>query len=107
MNYTKNGVVWNSSRHINYFKNRKKRYGFTLNYEEYLELMLKQKNLCAICKRPEKNKALAIDHDHKTGKTRGLLCQKCNRGLGCFEDNLLFLKRASAYLASKNSVGKL
>lgn len=92
---------------IKYFQTRKKRYGFTLNYEDYLALTKKQKNLCAICEKPEKKKSLAIDHDHITHRTRGLLCQKCNRGLGCFEDNLTYLKKASAYIEHNNSVGKI
>ena len=55
-----------------------------------------QNNKCAICghilSRP------CIDHDHKTGKVRGLLCRRCNRALGMFYDDVLVLEKAINYL---------
>ena len=48
-----------------------------------------------ICGKDEK---LVVDHDHKTGKVRGLLCNHCNRGLGHFRDNVKFLEDAVKYL---------
>jgi hypothetical protein len=58
-----------------------------------------QNNLCKICKRPpNKIKKLCVDHCHISGKVRGLLCDKCNKGLGSFEDSLLSIKNALAYL---------
>ena len=77
-------------------------YGITL--EEYNKFLEQQKGLCAICNRPEtrkrKNKqpVLSVDHDHKTKEVRGLLCNKCNIGLGGFEDNKEFLKNAIKYI---------
>lgn len=50
---------------------------------------------CAICKRHVK---LVVDHDHVTGKFRGMLCNKCNKGLGLFEDSIQFLVMAQMYL---------
>lgn len=70
----------------------------------------KQKGLCAICGKPEsrknplhKNKicTLSIDHDHKTEQFRGLLCIKCNFGLGHFDDDPELLLKAIKYLLSK------
>jgi hypothetical protein len=57
--------------------------------------------VCEICGRPEAHKskkALTVDHDHVTGKVRGLLCHKCNLVLGYAEDNPLVLQQAIVYL---------
>lgn len=76
----------------------KHRYG--LSKEDYNELLEKQNHVCAICLNPEtiENSILCVDHDHTTGKVRGLLCRMCNSALGKFGDNLSNLKRAVAYL---------
>jgi len=77
---------------------------FGSTIEEYEALMLEQDNYCAICHEPEKQilngkiKRLAIDHCHTTGKVRGLLCQRCNTGIGRFDDNVVLLKQAIQYL---------
>lgn len=60
-----------------------------------------QNKRCKICNRGETNKFLAVDHCHKTGKFRGLLCQKCNTGLGQFSDDTALLERAAKYLKSE------
>ena len=68
----------------------KKVYGLSL--QDYTELVDKQNRLCAICKNPgvvnsrQKN-TLFVDHSHKTGKVRGLLCIKCNTFVGYIEKN--------------------
>jgi hypothetical protein len=63
---------------------RYSRYG--LDEEAYNTLITKQKNLCALCSSPPtEGKRLAIDHDHKTGRVRGLLCTSCNIALGHVE----------------------
>lgn len=55
--------------------------------------------MCAICGKPtENNRLLAVDHDHRTGAIRGLLCDSCNKGLGFFEEKTLLLKKAMMYL---------
>lgn len=54
---------------------------------------------CAICGRTPKTRRLNIDHHHKSGSVRGLLCHKCNRGLAMFQDNPNILQGASYYLA--------
>lgn len=70
----------------------KNRYGLTT---EEFNLMLKlQHNTCAICINP----AVVVDHDHVTGKVRGLLCSQCNAALGFLEDNIVYLKNAIEYL---------
>lgn len=53
---------------------------------------------CAICHRTQQKIRLAVDHDHKTGVTRGILCHRCNRLLGWVFDNPQILENAAAYL---------
>lgn len=52
---------------------------------------------CGICGK-EPRSGFVIDHDHKTGRVRGLLCQRCNSGLGSLGDSIEGLKAAIAYL---------
>ena len=71
----------------------KTKYG--LSQADYDIMMEHQNNGCAICGSTEK---LHIDHDHVTGKIRGLLCYSCNVSLGHFRDDTMVLKRAIEYL---------
>lgn len=79
---------------------------FKMKAKEYYEILDKQNNVCAICKKPEVQKKrksldprkLAVDHSHETGKIRGLLCHQCNVGLGAFKDSLENLNAAIEYL---------
>ena len=75
-----------------------KRYGLTS--DEYASLLQKQNGCCAIC-RATSEKSFDVDHDHKTGKVRGLLCGACNRGLGQFQDSPEILLAAHQYLKEK------
>jgi hypothetical protein len=59
---------------------------------------------CQICKQPELDRALAIDHDHKTGFIRGQLCKRCNTGLGLFRDSIPILQCAIKYLKGSQSI---
>ena len=73
------------------------KYGITL--EEWKKLFRMQDNKCAICKSSSTNgKNWHTDHDHKTNKVRGILCNLCNLGLGKFKDDPLILENAIAYL---------
>jgi hypothetical protein len=60
----------------------------------------KQSGICEICHQPEINKrqVISIDHDHKTGKIRGILCSKCNTTLGLVNDSVEILQQAIKYL---------
>lgn len=78
---------------------RAKAYGVTRDY--LLRLYDEQDGCCAICGLDFKGE-FAVDHDHKTGKVRGLLCDHCNRGLGSFKDNIARLARACEYVRSNN-----
>ncbi len=96
----KRSSQWNSNNKLKR-KNilLKNLYGISL--ENYFELLKKQDNKCAICSSTQNNKNKTyfdVDHCHKTGKVRGLLCQSCNSGLGKFEDKIELFKRAINYL---------
>lgn len=54
--------------------------------------------VCEVCAAPPKTRALALDHDHETGKFRGWLCASCNRGIGLFRDSPDFLVEAANYV---------
>jgi hypothetical protein len=64
----------------------------------FISLARSDGNCCAICGAKPKGKRLAMDHDHKTGKIRGLLCMQCNTALGKFRDDTKLLKKAIRYL---------
>lgn len=67
---------------------------------EYQQMLERQGGVCAICKGPPVGrwKMFCVDHDHKTGENRGLLCSKCNQGLDLFHDVATLLRAAAAYL---------
>lgn len=76
-----------------------------LTPEWYIEQFNKQNEKCAICNQKEiqintkgEIKRLAIDHNHKTGKVRDLLCSNCNRALGHFKDDVEIIENAIKYL---------
>ena len=84
----------------------KTRYGITT--DEYDNIVSLQNGVCAICKENTaggrgRNSRLAVDHDHVTGKIRGLLCSMCNQGIGMFKDNPELLQKAFDYLYSTSS----
>jgi hypothetical protein len=81
--------------------NLKANYGMTL--EEFNKLVETQGNACAICSTsiPGGRGTWHVDHDHKTGKVRGLLCNACNVGLGYFKDSMDNLNNAILYLAGQ------
>jgi hypothetical protein len=87
------------------YKSNKLKHKFGITLDDYFSILVKQKNKCAICCLEENSKSkngkiknLSVDHCHKTKKVRGLLCDCCNRGLGCFKDNKQTLQKAIEYL---------
>ena len=79
-----------------YAKNYRKRHlkkHYNMTLREYFELFENQNGCCAICNTPqfELSKILFVDHNHVTGKIRGLLCCKCNTGLGWYEGNVEYM----------------
>lgn len=77
---------------------RLRTYGIT--EEQYQEMLKRQDGKCAICDSPDKK--LVIDHDHLTGKVRGLLCNQCNKGIGSLQDKIWVILGAVNYLAKHN-----
>lgn len=80
-----------------------RQYGLTTN--EYLHLIISQNNRCAICGKEEHTRTnkgvirpLCVDHDHITGKVRGLLCNHCNSMLGHSRDDIQTLENGIKYL---------
>jgi hypothetical protein len=93
-------------------RNSKLKNKFGITPDQYQKLLSKQNNLCAICKRTREEvsknkKSFAVDHDHKTGNIRGLLCTRCNPGLGFFEDNVQTLLNAIEYPSKESDNGVL
>jgi Autographiviridae endonuclease VII len=79
----------NRERHL------KKQYGISLT--EYEALVECQRGVCAICRAPEAG-GLHIDHDHASGRVRGLLCGRCNKALGLLDDDPKRFRAAAMYL---------
>lgn len=76
---------------------------YELSYKEWENLWKAQNKRCAICGEIiSEEKDICVDHNHKTGAIRGLLCKKCNLGLGCFRDNPELMKLVIKYL--KNDI---
>jgi len=91
-------------------KSRALRDSFNLSFDDYMQMFNDQSGACAICHQPEthrrqgKLKALAVDHDHKTGAIRGLLCSDCNTGIGKLKDSPSVLRSAIQYLERPRSI---
>lgn len=76
----------------------RKKYGLSL--EQYHSMFNQQQGKCKICKVSQNNisRRLVVDHCHKTGKVRGLLCDLCNIGLGGFRDDTELISSAIRYI---------
>lgn len=91
-------MVYKRSWHL------KRQYG--VDQDDWEVLYKQQNGVCAICSCPEthiNNKTkqlqpLCVDHDHVTGKVRGLLCHRCNRAIGLLGDQLSHIKNVLRYL---------
>jgi hypothetical protein len=94
---------------------RCRRNSYGISADEYDMRFAEQGGVCAICRQPETQLggrrgttrlSLAVDHDHASGRVRGLLCRNCNRGLGYFNDSPDRLRAAAAYLEAQREVGE-
>lgn len=93
-----NGYKWEThTKEWKKYYSLKKKYNLT--EEDFLYLLEKQQNKCYICGKHNSDilRGLAVDHDHITGKIRGLLCSKCNGALGWYENNF---EKINEYLAN-------
>lgn len=84
----------------NLWKNSQLKRDYNITIEEYNVLLYNQNFKCSICEIHIDNltKKLHVDHDHTTGRIRGLLCHHCNTGLGLFKDSEDLLNKAVRYL---------
>lgn len=82
------------------------KYEYGISSEQWEALLKKQNNSCAICGGPPTapKHRLTVDHDHATGRVRGLLCGHCNKGLGSFMDKIENLEKAVGYLKEYGSI---
>jgi len=90
----------NFHRNKNYHKAYLRKIKYDLSQEDY-DLKLKEQNYsCAICDihKDDYSKEFSVDHCHKTGKVRSLLCTQCNSGIGFFRENITLMKKAIQYI---------
>lgn len=80
------------------------KYTYGITVEERNNIFASQGEVCAVCKvsTPGWKHGWHTDHDHSTGKVRGVLCHGCNTGIGKFKDSLELLQAAAAYLGKRN-----
>lgn len=74
---------------------------YGVDSKEYDRILARQRGVCAICKqdrRDARGREMPVDHDHDTGKVRGILCDHCNRIIGLFQENPTHLRNAARYL---------
>lgn len=75
---------------------------FGIGLDEWLTMYEAQGRVCAICKSQRTKRQLHVDHCHRTGKVRALLCGKCNAGIGYFDENAEWLRAAAEYVEEHN-----
>jgi hypothetical protein len=88
-----------------YRHDRTLRRSYGIGREEYLTILEAQGGVCAICRKPERRKIargkptnLCVDHNHRTGKIRGLLCAGCNAAIGHLNDDIAVVVALIDYL---------
>jgi len=95
-------------KHRGKYKERQKNYTLMRKYgissDEYNNFFMSQNGCCKICNRhqSEFKRRLAVDHDHKTSKVRGLLCHHCNAAIGHFFENPRTMENAITYIKTFN-----
>jgi hypothetical protein len=81
-------------------RNRRLKEDYGISPKDYQQMFLQQNGKCDICKISIDSLSmnLSVDHCHRTGRIRGLLCHHCNFGMGNFKDSLILLESAKQYL---------
>lgn len=92
-------------RNLYRFRYQLKQYGMTI--EDYETMYEAQAGMCAICGLPPSEKRLSIDHCHDTKEVRGLLCTRCNSGIGFLQHEGSLLRKAAAYLDESRTKTRL
>jgi hypothetical protein len=76
---------------------------YAIDLKTYSQLLINQNHRCGICKiYLDKRSNIHVDHNHSTGKVRGLLCPRCNFGLGYYKDDINIHQNAINYLKETN-----
>lgn len=103
--HNKKAVAWcavNKKRVRGYSLKRK--YG--VSRSRFDSMLMAQDGVCAVCHRLNTfGRELCVDHNHKTGRVRGLLCHRCNTAIGFFGDDSNVIARAISYLAKHDNKG--
>ncbi len=97
----------NKEKCVDYDRRKNLKVRFNMTLEDYNRMFVNQKGFCATCGRhqTEVGKTLQVDHCHKTGQVRGLLCFTCNAALGNVKDNTNTLKNMIKYLEEMSNDG--
>lgn len=88
---------WQTRPHARHRRRKKLLLSYGMTLQDFENLVTGQNGLCKICDKPSVGK-FHIDHCHETGVVRGLLCQKCNMGLGNFGDDIQKMLKAIEYI---------
>lgn len=108
--YVKSKNIWNKNN-PDKVRATQLKIKFGLSWDDYINMYANQQGSCAICKTPlalygskeDKYKIANVDHCHSSGIVRGLLCNKCNVGIGALMDNPTVLRNAAEYLETFNN----
>lgn len=95
--------LYPKKRTENYMRNYDLMKSYSISHNEYNRMLALQHGECAICGIKEsdligRKKYLCVDHNHDTGVIRGLICDKCNRGIGLLQDSIDLLEKSILYL---------
>lgn len=113
-NYYKQNKEKINLRTSSYYYNNKEKYKgihrrnhlkekYNISESEYNKILIRQDYKCAVCGQID-SRNLCVDHDHKHGNIRGLLCNNCNRAIGHFHENIFSMIKAICYLIYYNLI---